>query len=188
MEELYGIEVRENPIVKALVDAMNPELYMKIENVGEKRLGGVFNGLEYRVTLTRVTGSFLIVGFIHSDNITISKARNEAAVLHDGVQGIGLKSVKRILDWSIIDNVRDDIEDYFLADLKTQGYPITVIVKWCIENHCLTRGLVKALKLMGMEISNESSETTLVIKGKDKVGHFNFNSSTPEEIHNFFYQ
>ncbi|WNV45787.1 hypothetical protein [Aeromonas phage AerS_266] len=186
METLYGIEIKENPIVKALVDTMNPELYTKIENVGEKKLAGIFNGLEYRVTLTRVTGSFLMVGFIHSDNITISKARGEAAVLHAGIQGIGLKSVKQIFDWSNVDNVRDDIEEYFLKDFKTQGYPISVIVNWCINNQCVTRGLVKALKMLDMEISDKSSETTLVIKGKDKIGHFNFNATTTTDICNFF--
>lgn len=184
MQELYGIEVRENPIVQALVDAMNPEHYMKIENAGEKRLSGIFNGLEYQTTLSRCMGSFLIQGFIHSNNITISKSRNEAAIKHSPGT---LNSVIKIMDWDDVNNIRDEIEDYFLEDFKTRGYPITIIAKWCIDNHCVTRGFVKALRMMDMEISNQSSESTLVIKAKEKTARFNFNSTTPEQIYNFFY-
>lgn len=182
MADLNGIEVRENPVAKALMDAMNPELYVKLENVGELVLEGIFNGIGFKLKLNRCMGSFLLNGFINGSVHYLSKSKTESAVVHkDHV----LTEVKEVLEWEELSSLRDSVEDLFIPHADVSDDLILGAMTWCLNERCITRGLFKLLGLREISVSQVSDDQSITFVHKEQALVIDWDNWDKDELEEF---
>ncbi|QDB70323.1 hypothetical protein CF8_0153 [Aeromonas phage CF8] len=182
MADLNGIEVRENPIAKALMDAMNPELYIRLENVGELLLEGIFNGIGFKLKLNRCMGSFLLNGFIDEKAHYLSKSKTESAVVHkDHV----LTDVKEVLEWNDLSSLRDSVENLFIPDSDVSDETVINAMTWCLNERCITRGLFKLLGLREIAVAQTSDKDSIIFVYKEQVLVIDWDNWDEDELEEF---